>query len=144
MAKGLVADDRTISVSSIVSKINKWNGKAAAVNSYLERMCSSVNMYFLNNARVINHLKSSAKLCDLLFINTIKKMYSIWSPHTQSQPSRDKDLTLIRNKLTYDKIDCDLEKGNSNENFQYYLRSLCRKNLNRAILAKLNINSIRN
>ena len=46
--------------------------------------------------------------------------------------------------MTDDKIDCILEKGNSNENFQYYLSSLRRKNLNRVILAKVNINSIRN
>ena len=46
--------------------------------------------------------------------------------------------------MTDDKIDCILEKGNSNENFQYYLNSLRRKNLNRVILAKVNINSIRN
>ena len=37
-------------------------------------------------------------------------MHSIWSPHTQSRPSRDKHLTLIRNKLTDYKIDCALEK----------------------------------
>ena len=52
--------------------------------------------------------------------------------------------TLTRNKLTDDKIDCVLEKGNSNENFKYYLNSLRKKNLNRVILAQLNINSIRN
>ena len=46
--------------------------------------------------------------------------------------------------MTDDKIDCALEKGNSNENFNYYLSSLRRKNLNRVILAQLNINSIRN
>ena len=48
------------------------------------------------------------------------------------------------NKLTNNKVDLVLEKGNSNENFKYYLRSLPRKNLNRVILAQLNINSIRN
>ena len=37
-----------------------------------------------------------------------------------------------------------LEKGNSNEKFKYYLSSLRRKNLNRVILAQLNISSIRN
>ena len=46
--------------------------------------------------------------------------------------------------MTYDKIDCVLEKGNSNKNFKYYLSSLRRKSLNRVILAQLNINSIRN
>ena len=37
-----------------------------------------------------------------------------------------------------------LEKDNSNENFKYYLNSLRRNNLNRVILAQLNINSMRN
>ena len=49
--------------------------------------------------------------------------------------------------MTGEKIDCVLEKGNSNENIKYYLKlvsSLRRKNLNRIILAQLNINSIRN
>ena len=35
-------------------------------------------------------------------------------------------------------------KGNSNDNFKYYLSSLHRKSQNRVILAQLNINSIRN
>ena len=48
------------------------------------------------------------------------------------------------NKLTDDKTDCALEKGNSNENFKYNLSSLRRKNINRVILAQLNVNSIRN
>ena len=63
-------------------------------------------------------------------------MYSIWSPHTQSRPPCDKDLTLIRINLTDDKIDCALKKDYSNENLKYYL--------NTVILAQLNINSIRN
>ena len=46
--------------------------------------------------------------------------------------------------MTDDKTDCALEKGNDSENFKYYLSSLRRKNLNRVILAQLNINSIRN
>ena len=46
--------------------------------------------------------------------------------------------------MTDDKTDCALEKGNNSENFKYYLSSLRRKNLNRVILAQLNINSIRN
>ena len=50
----------------------------------------------------------------------------------------------LHRALTDDKIDCALEKGNSNENFKYYFSSLRRKNLNRVILAQLNINSIRN
>ena len=87
LAKGLVANDRTTSVSSIVPRNDKLNGKAAGVNSYLERMCSNVNVHFINNARVINpkrhlhnsklhfNLKGSAKLRDL-FINSIKKMYT--------------------------------------------------------------------
>ena len=53
-------------------------------------------------------------------------------------------LTQIRKKLTDDKIDCVLEKGNNNEKFQYYLTSLCRKNLNRIIPAQLNVSAIRN
>ena len=40
---------------------------------------------------------------------------------------RDKGLTQTRNKLTDDKIDCVLEKGNSKKNFKYYLKvHLCR------------------
>ena len=112
-------------------------------------------MHFIDNARVINpkrhlnnsklhlNLKRSAKLSDV-FINSIKKMYSVWYPHRQSWPSRDKDLTLIRNKLTDDQADCALEKGSSNEKFKYNLSSVRRKNINRVILAQLNINSIRN
>ena len=46
--------------------------------------------------------------------------------------------------MTDDKTDCALEKGNNSENFKYYLSSLRGKNLNRVILAQLNINSIRN
>ena len=46
--------------------------------------------------------------------------------------------------MTDGKTDCALEKGNNCENFKYYLSSLRRKNLNRVILAQLNINSIRN
>ena len=42
LAKGMVADDRTISVSSIVPRNDKLNSKAAEVNSYLERMYSNV------------------------------------------------------------------------------------------------------
>ena len=85
LANCLVADDRTISVSSIVPGNDKLNGKAAEVNSYLQRMCSNVNMHFIDNARVINpkrhlnnsklhlNLKGLAKLSDV-FINSIKKM----------------------------------------------------------------------
>ena len=71
-------------------------------------------------------------------------MYSIWPTHAQSWSPHDKCLILIRNKLTGDKTDCVLEKGNSNKNFKYYLSSLRRKNLNRVMLAQFNINSIRN
>ena len=83
LAKGLVADDRTISVFNIVPKNDKLNSKAAEVNSYLESMCSNVNMYFIDNTRVINpkkhlnnsklhlNLKGSPKLRDLL-LNSVK------------------------------------------------------------------------
>ena len=54
LVKGLVAEDPTISASSIVPRNDKLNDKAAEVNSYLERMCSNVNMHFIDNARVIN------------------------------------------------------------------------------------------
>ena len=88
LAKGLVADNRTISVSSIVPRNDTLNSKAAEVHSYLERMCSNVNMHFVDNARFINpkrhlsnsklhlNLKGSAKLRDL-FTNSIKKKHSI-------------------------------------------------------------------
>ena len=89
LAKGLVVDDRAISVSSIAPRNDKLNGKAAEVNSCLESICSNVNMHFIDNARVIINsqkhlnksklhlnLKGSAELRDL-FINSIKKMYSI-------------------------------------------------------------------
>ena len=88
LPKSLVADDRIISVSRIVPRNDKLNGKAAEVNSYLERMCSNVNMHFIDDARVINpkrhlnnskfhiYLKGSSKFRDL-FINSIKKTYSI-------------------------------------------------------------------
>ena len=88
LAKGLVPDDGTISVSIIVPRNGKLNGKSGEVNSYLERMFSNVNMHFIDNARVINpknhlnnrklhlNLKGTAKLRDL-FINSIKKVYSI-------------------------------------------------------------------
>ena len=46
--------------------------------------------------------------------------------------------------MTDDKMNCVLGKGNSNENFKCYLSSLRRKNLNRVILAQVNINSMRN
>ena len=71
-------------------------------------------------------------------------MYSIWSTHTQSRSPQNKCLTLIRNKLTGYKTDCVLEKGNSNKNFKYYWSFLRRKNLNRVMVAQLNINSIWN
>ena len=41
LAKGFVADDCTISVSSIVPRNNKLSGKAAEVNSYLQMMCQT-------------------------------------------------------------------------------------------------------
>ena len=72
----------------------------------------------LNNSKFHLNLKGSAKLRDL-FINSVKKMYSILSPHIQCHSFRDKGLTLIRKKLTDDKTDCVLEKGNTNENFKY-------------------------
>ena len=54
LAKSLVADDRTISISNILSRNDNLNGKAAEVNSYLEKMCSKVNTHFIDNARVFN------------------------------------------------------------------------------------------
>ena len=57
---------------------------AAYVNSYLKRMCSNVNVHFIDNARVFNqkrhlndstlhlNLKGSVKLSDV-FINSAKK-----------------------------------------------------------------------
>ena len=66
----------------------------------------------LNNSKLHLDLKVSGKLLDL-FINSIKKMYSIWCSHTQIQSSCDKvltHLTHIKNNLTDDKIDSVLEK----------------------------------
>ena len=48
LAKCLVTDDRTI--------------KAAEENSYVERMCSNVNMHFIDITRVINLLSFSVSL----------------------------------------------------------------------------------
>ena len=44
LAKGLVANDRTISVSSIVPRNDTLNGKTAEVTSYLQRMCSQTRI----------------------------------------------------------------------------------------------------
>ena len=49
--------DRPISVSSIVPRNNKLNSKAAEANSYLEYMCSNVNVHFIDNAGVMNPKK---------------------------------------------------------------------------------------
>ena len=54
LAEGLVADNCTISVSSIVPRNDKLNRKVADVNSYLERMCSYLNIHFIDNTRFIN------------------------------------------------------------------------------------------
>ena len=40
-------------------------------------------------------------------------MYSTWYPHKQGRSFCDKDLTVVRSKLTDDKIDYVLEKDNS-------------------------------
>ena len=81
-------------------------------------------MHYIDNGKVINpkrhlnhsklplNLKGSTKLGDL-YINSIKKMYSTWYPHKQGRSFCDKDLTVIRSKLTDDKIDYVLEKDNS-------------------------------
>ena len=63
----------------------------------------------LNNSKLLLNLKALAKLCDL-FINSIKKIYSVWFPHAQYWSSHGRDLAEIRNKLADDKIDCVLEK----------------------------------
>ena len=63
----------------------------------------------LNNSKLHLDLKVSGKLRDL-FINSIKKMYSIWCSHIQIQSSCNKVLTHIKNNLTDDKIDSVLEK----------------------------------
>ena len=57
------------------------------------------------------NLKCSAKLRDL-FINSIN-VFNLISSYTKPI-FRDKGLKQIKNKLT-NKIDCVLEKGNSNE-----------------------------
>ena len=62
LAKCLVTDDHTISVSRIVPKNDKLNSKAAEVNSYVERMCSNANMHFIDITRVINLLSLSVSL----------------------------------------------------------------------------------
>ena len=62
LAKCLVTDDRTISFSRIVPKNDKLTSKAAEKNSYVERMCSNVNMHFIDIARVINLLSFSVSL----------------------------------------------------------------------------------
>ena len=62
LAKYLVTDDRTISFSRIVPKNDKLNSKAAEENSYVERICSNVNMHFIDITRVINLLSFSVSL----------------------------------------------------------------------------------
>ena len=62
LAKCLVTDDRTISFSRIVPKNDKLNSKAAEENSYVERICSNVNMHFIDITRVINLLSFSVSL----------------------------------------------------------------------------------
>ena len=94
-AEDLVADNQTINVSSIVPRNDKLNGEAAEVNSYLERMCSNVNMHFIDDARAINpkrhlnnnmlhlNLKRLSKIMSFIYKLNQKDVLHFISPYTK-------------------------------------------------------------
>ena len=94
-AKDLVADNRTVSVSSVVPRNDKLNGKAAEVNPYLERMCSNVNMYIIDDARANNikrhlnnsnlhlNLKRFNKIASFIYKLSQKDVLNLISPYAE-------------------------------------------------------------
>ena len=123
----------------------------------IDYLDSSININprrHLNNSKLHLNTKGSGKLLQN-FVTFIKKRFSAWNDVTQSHPkfvqssfrlsSSKENNNLRNNNLSYnlnrsnDHIDI-----NSNSYFGDQLSSLSKKNLNRLILAHLNINCIRN
>ena len=86
LAKLSVKDHCPVSISSIVPRNDEWNNKAQEVNRFLEDMCLSSNINYINNSKAINprrhlnnskvhlNLKGATKLMDV-FTETIKGLF---------------------------------------------------------------------
>ena len=55
LARDMKKDCNEIIVSSIISRRDKWNGKARSVNDQLRNLCSSFDIGFLDNANINNN-----------------------------------------------------------------------------------------
>ena len=113
-------------------------------------MCKNIDMDFIDSSKVINprerlnnkklllNLKGSIKLQDIL-TGSSKNLFPCWHCKTKSKVLRKGDRVSNQDR-----------KGSVSQNedismsFKEVLASLRMENLNRVILAHLNINSIRN
>ena len=57
LAKSLITDKRTVSVSGIIPRNDEWNNKGSEVNNYLKRMCEESGMAFIDYVQHINPRK---------------------------------------------------------------------------------------
>ena len=87
LAQEVIAEKRSVSISSIIPRNDKWNNKVFEVNSCLKKLCDDAKIDYLNSSININprrhlnnsklHLntKGSGKLLQN-FVTFIKKKFS--------------------------------------------------------------------
>ena len=166
LAQEVIPEKRSVSISSIIPRNDKWDNKVFEVNSCFQKLCddakidyidSSINknrQRHLSNSNLNLNTKGSGKLLQN-FVTFIKKTFSTSNDVTRSQPKSGQSSFRLssskgNNNLRNNSLSYNLNRSNdhvdvdSNSYFGDQLSSLRKKNLNRLILAHLNINSIRN
>ena len=87
LAREVLSEKRSVSISGIIPRNDKWNNKVCEVNSCLKSLCDEAKIDFIDNSKNINprrhlnnsklHLntKGSGKLLQN-FVNFFKKRFS--------------------------------------------------------------------
>ena len=145
LAKSLTSDKRKDTISGIIPRNDEWNNKAAEVNEYLRNMCKESEILFIDHGKRINprkhlnwsklHLSEKGSfILGKTFLDHVKLLFDGNDNHHCVNERKERKSVSFNKSI----------QNNENEFFGEKLKSFRIANLNRIIIAQININSIRN
>ena len=151
VASSMKNENHDITISNIIARADHFKEKAKEVNDYLSKLCMERNIYFIYHSKTLKtqHLNGSKfhlnRRGSPILQNTVCKFLSNifnWCFEENSV-----EIATVSSTAPQSDKECSKSKANqttNTKNTNMDLKALRLKNVNKLIIAHLNINSLRN
>ena len=137
VASSMKNENHDVTVSNIIAQVDHFKEKADEVNDYLSKLCMKRNIYLIDYSKTLKaqHLNGSK-----LHLN--KRVASVLQNTVCKFISKNFNCCFEENSVKIATVSSTALQSDK-ENANIYLKVLFLKNVNKLIIAHLNINSLR-